>query len=179
MHCKWAHTKIFQNFWLTLVSAIILHKPSIYYTSTNVNLKKVTQLAGAIESPLSSYALSEAYTTGSPCRFVDWSSGPVARTCCGHCPHIEEYDQHDWLLTLTVLLSSVLTTSETSTDYSGTWFPGSTQKSMSHHQRWLYKASLVQFEDTWWCSDTPTCDTPSDYHLAVLCRLSACTNLWW
>ena len=33
-------------------------------------------------------------------------------------------------------------------DCSRAWFPGHTQKSMFHHQGWLYKANLVQFEDT-------------------------------
>ena len=82
-----------------------------------------------------------------------------------------------WLLILTILLSSASVTSETSTDSSGAWFPDRTQKSMSHHQWWLYKTSLVQFEDAQWCPDTPACGAPSDQHSAALapflCRLSA------
>ena len=35
---------------------------------------------------VSSCALSKAYTAGYPCRLVDWSSGPVARACCGQYP---------------------------------------------------------------------------------------------
>ena len=61
------------------------------------------------------------------------------------------------------LCSSVLEMLETSTNIFGIWFPGYTQKSMSHHQRWLYKANRVQFEDTW-CPNTSSCDTPLDHH---------------
>ena len=82
-----------------------------------------------------------------------------------------------WLLILTILLSSASVTSETSTDSSGAWFPDRTQKSMSHHQWRLYKASLVQFEDAQWCPDTPACGAPSDHHSAAVApflrRLSA------
>ena len=69
-------------------------------------------------------------------------------------PYTEECDQHDWLVTLTVLLSAML---ETSIDCSSAWFLGHTQKSLSYHQWRLYTASLVQFEDTKWCPGTPEC----------------------
>ena len=66
-----------------------------------------------------------------------------------------------WLLTW--FCFSPLATSQTSIDCSGGWFPGRTQKSISHHQRWLYEASLVQFEDARWCSAGGI----SDHHLTV------------
>ena len=43
-------------------------------------------------------SLSESYVVGSSCRFVDWSSGSIARTRSGWCLHVEERNQHDrWL----------------------------------------------------------------------------------
>ena len=41
------------------------------------------------------------------------------------------------------------------------------KKSMSHHYWWLYEASLLQFEDAWWCPDTLACGTPSDHHSLI------------
>ena len=48
--------------------------------------------------------------------------------------HWRTWSTRLWLLTLTVLLLSALATSETSINFSGTWFLGHTQKFMSHHQ---------------------------------------------
>ena len=119
---------------------------------------------------VTSRALSEAKAAGSLCRLADWSSGPVARTHCGRCLwHRRTWSTWLWLLILTVLLSSASATSETSTDSSGAWFPGRTQNwFMSHHQWWLYEASLVQFEDARWWPDTPAGGAPSDHHSAAL-----------
>ena len=81
-------------------------------------------------------------------------SGPVTRTCSGWCPS----RQRTWSTCLTICcLASASAMSETSTDYSNAWFPSFTQKSMSHFYWWLYKASLVQFKDAWWCPDTLAC----------------------
>ena len=113
---------------------------------------------------------------------VYWSSGPVTRTHCGWCLwHQRTWSTWLWFLILTVLLSSASVTLETSTDISGAWFLGCTQKSMSHHQSWLYEASLVQFEDARWRPDTSAFGTPSDHYSVALApflrRLSACEEV--
>ena len=141
---------------------------------------------------VSSCALNEAKAAGSLCRLADWSSGPVARTHCGRCLwHRRTWSTWLWLSILTVLLSSASVTSETSTDSSGAWFLGCTQKSI--HQWWLHKASLVQFEDARWCPDTPsTCMWRSWSSVSILGTIFAQTfrmrggvnksmwnKIWW
>ena len=82
---------------------------------------------------VSSRALSEAYTAGSPGRLADWPSGFVVRTDCRrYFLHRRTLSTWFWLLTLTVLLSSASVTLETSTD---ACFPGCTQRSMFHHHK--------------------------------------------
>ena len=128
---------------------------------------------------VSSHALTEANAKGSLCRLADWSSGPVARTHCGRCLwHQRTWSTWLWLLIVTVLLSSVSATLDIFTDSSGTWFLGRTKKSMSYHQWWLYEACLVQFEDAWWCPDTPACGTPSDHHSAALAPFLHPLSAW-
>ena len=82
-----------------------------------------------------------------------------------------------------VWLSLAFFDTKTSTDHSDTWLSGCIQISMSHQPWWLYEGSLVQFDDVWWCSDTPACGTSSDHHSAFLAsflhRFSAFPNLWW
>ena len=72
----------------------------------------------------------------------DSSCGPVIRTRCTRCPsHRRTRLACLWLLTLTVSHSSTSAPSETSIGCSGAWFPGRTQKPISHDQFWLYKTS--------------------------------------
>ena len=88
-----------------------------------------------VKTLVSSRALSEANATRSLRRLAYWSSGPVAKTHSGRClSHWRMWSTWIWLLTLTVLLSLASATSESS----GAWFPGGTQKSTSHHQWWLF-----------------------------------------
>ena len=77
---------------------------------------------------------TQAYITGSPFRHTDfWSYGKNSQ---GTMPFTSMN-----VIYMIVLLSSVLVTSETSTDCSSAWFPGCTQKFMSNQQWWLWSKS--------------------------------------
>ena len=132
-----------------------------------VNMCIVVMKQSFVLQLISSCTLGEAYAARSLWRITDWSHGPAARPCCRQCP----LHWLTWSILLTlgfVLVSLTLVTLEIFTDCYSAWILGHTQKSMSHLLWWLYKASVVLYEDTWWYTDTPTCGAPSDSHLAIL-----------
>ena len=103
--------------------------------------------------------------TSQTCPLNSWLSGKKSS------PWMRLYTKKNVInITLTVLLASPFVTSKTNRDCSGAWFLNCTQKSMSHYLWWLYKASLVLFEDSWWYPDTPLYGTP-DYHSVVLATI--------
>ena len=126
---------------------------------------------------VSSCALNEAYTIGSPCRLVDWSSGAVVRTRC------EQYLSH-WKMWSTWLSLAIFGFSDV---HRLLWCLVFGPYSKMH-----VSLPVMTSDSVWRCSmmSYHTCAL-SDHHLAVLallrlfffpfffCRVFTCPNLRW